>query len=143
MLFGRRMYDLLAGYWPGALDDPAATPAEREYAELWRAIPKVVFSDSLEAANPGDRLVRGDALAEIARIKAATGGELSIGGPTIAGSALRAGLLDEVRLYVNPVLLGTGLPFFPSLDAPVSLVPRERTEYASGVVRLRYDVRHG
>ena len=140
-LFGRRMYELMDAYWPTADRDPDATPAMLEYAAIYTATPKVVFSGSLTEVSPGYRLVTGDALGEITRLRASTAGDLGIGGPTLAGAALQAGLLDEVRLYVNPVLLGDGLPFFPRLASPVSLEPIDRTEYASGVVRLVYGVR--
>jgi dihydrofolate reductase len=138
-LYGTRMYELMSGYWPTALDDPDATPAMREWAVIWRETPKIVFSHSLESVAWNSRLVRGDAVAEVARLKA-EGLELGVGGPGLAGSLLRAGLVDEVRLYVNPVLLGGGIPFFPALDAPIVLRPLESRPFPSGVVLLRYEV---
>jgi dihydrofolate reductase len=115
---------------------------EREFARIWRATPKVVFSRSLEAVEHNSRLVRGDAVEEVARLKA-QGLAMDVGGPTLAGSLLRAGLVDEVRLYVDTVILGTGLPYFPSLDVPVRLRHLDGRTFASGVVMLRYEVARG
>ena len=141
-LYGRRMYELMAGYWPTAGDEPGATPVEVEFARIWRATPKVVFSSSLEAVEHNSRLVRGDAIGEVARLKAQSLA-MDVGGPTLAGSLLRAGLVDEVRLYVDTVILGTGLPFFPPLDVPVRLRRLDTRTFASGVVMLRYEVARG
>ena len=138
-LYGRRMYELMSAYWPTAEDDPNATPMMVEFARIWRATPRVVFSRTLEAVAHGSRLVRNDAVGEVTRLKA-QGLDMDVGGPTLAGSLLRAGLVDEVRAYVNPVLLGGGLPFFPPLDRPVPLRLLETRTFRSGVVLLRYEV---
>jgi dihydrofolate reductase len=137
MLFGRRMYETLAAYWPTALDDPEATPATLEYARLWKATPKYVFSGTLTEAHPDVMLVRDDAVAAVRRMRTEPG-DLSAGGPTFAGSLLAAGLLDEIRLYVNPVLLGGGTPFFPSLGATRGLRLLESRTFPNEVVLLRY-----
>jgi dihydrofolate reductase len=138
-LYGRRMYDLMAAYWPTAESDPAATPMMVEFARIWGATPKVVFSRTLDTVDHNARLVRDDAPAEVARLKAA-GMDMDVGGPTLAGSLLRAGLVDEVRVFLNPVVLGAGRPFFPALDAPVALRLLEDRTFGSGVVLLRYEV---
>ena len=138
-LYGRRMYELMSAYWPTAEDDPDATPMMREFARIWRATPKVVFSRTLgEVAHHG-RLVRDDAAGEVARLKG-QGLDMDVGLPTLAGSLLRAGLVDEVRLFVNPVVLGAGLPFFLPLDRPVGLRLLETRTFGSGVVLLGYEV---
>src|SRR3954452_17508412 len=119
-LYGRRMYELLAGYWPTADHDPDATPAMLEFAEIWKATPKTVFSHTLREVEHGARLAPDDAVAEVTRLKAADG-DLDVGGPTLASSLIVAGLVDEFRLYVHPVVLGRGTRFLPALDASMDL----------------------
>lgn len=138
-LYGRRMYELMAGYWPTAEDDPDATPTMLEFAKIWKVTPRVVFSRTLDTVEHGSRLVRDDAVGEVARLKA-QGLAMDVGGPTLAGGLLRAGLVDEVRAYVNPMLLGSGLPFWPALDGPEPLRLVGTRTFASGVVLLRYDL---
>lgn len=137
-LYGRRMYELMAGYWPTCATDPAATPAMREFAGIWAATPKVVFSRTLARVDHGSRLVHDDAVGEVARLRGQPGSDMGVGGPTLAGPLLRAGLVDEVRLAVHPVILGAGTPFFPALDHRIGLRLLERRTFASGVVWLRY-----
>jgi dihydrofolate reductase len=137
-LYGTRMYELMAAYWPTAESDPDATPTMVEFARIWRETPKVVFSRSLAEVEHNSRLVREDAVSEVARLKA-QGLAMDVAGPTLAGSLLEAGLIDEVTLFVNPVVLGAGLPFFPA-DVPASLRLIETGTFAAGVVRLRYEV---
>jgi dihydrofolate reductase len=137
-LYGRRMYELMADYWPTGDRDPAATPAMVEFARIWQATPKVVFSRTLDAVAHGARLVRGDAVAEVARLKAASEADMDVGGPTLAGSLIAAGLVDEYRLYVHPVVLGGGTRFFPPLAERVDLELVETRTFSTGVVSLRY-----
>ena len=137
-LYGRHMYELMAAYWPTGETDPTATPVEREFARIWAATPKIVFSSTLGDVAWNSRLVRGDAVEEVARLKAEPGFDMDVGGPTLAGSLLRAGLIDEIRLYVNPVVLGSGLPFLPHLDRPIATELLETRTFSSGVVYLRY-----
>ena len=137
-LYGRRMYELMTGYWPTAERDPDATPATLEFAKIWQAIPLVVFSRTLESVAPGARLVRDDAVAEVARLKAEADFDMDVGGPTLAGSLIAAGLVDEYRLYVHPVVLGAGTRFFPPLEQRADLELIETRTYGSGVVLLSY-----
>ena len=137
-LYGRRMYELMTGYWPTADKDPDATPATLEFAKIWQAIPLVVFSRTLESVAHGARLVRENAVAEVARLKAEADFDMDVGGPTLAGSLIAAGLVDEYRLYVHPVVLGAGTRFFPALDDRVELELLETRTFGSGVVRLSY-----
>lgn len=138
-LYGRRMYELMAGYWPTGDSDPAATPVEREFAQIWRDTPKVVFSTTLERVDHISRLVREDAVGEVARLKAEHEFDLAVGGPTIAAAFIEAGLVDEFRMYVNPVVLGAGRPFLPALDDRIDLDLRETRRFSSGVNLLRYE----
>ena len=137
-LYGRRMYELMTGYWPTAERDPDGTPATIEFARIWQATPKVVFSRTLESVAHGARLVRENAVAEVARLKAEADFDMDVGGPTLAGSLIAAGLVDEYRLYVHPVVLGAGTRFFPALDERVELELLETRTFDSGVVRLSY-----
>jgi dihydrofolate reductase len=137
-LYGRRLYDLMTDYWPTAETDPAATPAMLEFARIWKETPKIVFSRTLQQVDWNSRLVPDDAVAEVTRLKAQPGFDMSVGGPTTAAVFITAGLVDEYRLYVNPVILGAGTPFFPELDDRIVLDLVETRTFGSGVVYLRY-----
>ena len=137
-LYGRRMYELMAGYWPHGEDDPDATPAMREFSRIWKPMPKFVFSHSLDSVEHNARLVRGDPAEELARIRDEFAGDLDIGGATLAASFIAQGLVDEFRLVVHPVVLGAGTPFFPRLAAPLRLRPLESKTFASGVRYVGY-----
>lgn len=142
-LYGRRMYELMVGYWPMVEADPAATPVELEFAGIWKRIPRIVFSTTLEQVDPGSRLVRGDPVEEVARLKAQPGANMDVGGPALASTLMRAGLIDECRLFVHPVILGAGTPFFAALDARIPLTLIETRTFGSGVVYLRYETAVG
>jgi dihydrofolate reductase len=137
-LYGRRLYELMAAYWPGAPSDPAATPAELEFARIWAATPRVVFSSSLGSVEWNSRLVRGDVGEELARLRTEFDGDLEVGGPTLAASFIRRGLVDEYQMLVHPVILGAGTPFFPPLETPIRLRLIETRTFASGVQYLGY-----
>ena len=137
-LYGRRMYELMAGYWPTAEDDPEATDAMREFARIWKPMPKVVFSTSLRHVEHNARLVRGDVAAVLEDARREFEGDLDVGGPDLAGQFVRRGLVDEYRLVVHPVVLGAGIPFWPELDAPLPLKLVERRPFASGAELRSY-----
>jgi dihydrofolate reductase len=136
---GRHMHELLHDYWTGALDDPDIGPVEREFAEIYRDARKIVCSRTLDAVAPGCELVRDDAVGTVARLRD-EGLSVGVGGPTLAASLLRAGLLDEVTAHVNPVVLGGGLPFLPPLPTTMGLRLVGERRFGSGVVSLRYAV---
>jgi len=131
-LYGRRMYELMAGYWPTAEDDPWATDAMREFSRIWKPMPKIVFSNSLEQVDHNARLVRGDVATVLADLRREFDGDIDVGGPNLAGQFVRRGLVDEYRLVVHPVVLGAGTPFWPELDAPLRLRLTEARSFASG-----------
>jgi dihydrofolate reductase len=137
-LYGRRLYELMAGHWPTAESDPSVTGPEREFARIWLDMPKIVFSSTLESVEWNSRLVRGDPEEELRRIRAEFEGDLDVGGPTLAASFIRRGLVDEYHLVVHPVVLGSGTPFFPALDSPIRLRLKETHRFGSGVVYLGY-----
>jgi dihydrofolate reductase len=137
-LYGRRMYELMARDWPTADQDPSAPPSVVEFAALWRRIPKVVFSQTLPHVDWNATLERGDAVAEVARLKAESGPPLEVGGIGLAGSLIRHGLVDEYWLYLQPVVLGQGLRLFPELAHTLDLTLLETRSFSSGVVHLQY-----
>jgi dihydrofolate reductase len=137
-IYGRRMYELMAGYWPTAGSDPSASPAMREFSEIWRATPKIVFSSTLDSVAWNSRLVRGEPAEELARLRSEFDGDLDIGGATLAASFIRAGLVDEFRLLVHPVVIGAGTPFFPATDSPIPLRLTDTHVFDSGVTYLGY-----
>jgi dihydrofolate reductase len=95
LLYGRKLWEAMSSYWPTGDQQPNATPAEIEFARNWRDTPKVVFSSAVEKVDWNTRLVTGDAVAEITRLKAEDGEPMRVGGATLAGAAMRAGLIDE------------------------------------------------
>ena len=120
---------------------PSATPADIEFARRWREMPKVVFSSTISSVDWNTRLVTGDAIAEITRLKAEGGGPMDIGGATLAAAAMRAGLIDEYVLATAPVLVGGGTPFFAALDNWVNLRLVQTRTFPGGVVLTRYETR--
>ncbi|MFI6345862.1 dihydrofolate reductase family protein [Streptomyces sp. NPDC050560] len=139
-LLGRRLYETML-YWETAEQDPALDFPTREFAALWKRLPKVVFSTTLSAVRGNARLASGGPAEEIERLRAEPGdGDIAIGGATLAAAAAAAGLIDEYRLRVCPVLVGGGTPFFPRHERRVDLeLVRTRT-FSSGVVHLHYRV---
>ena len=137
-LYGRRLYELMASHWPTADADPTAPDDIVEFAKIWRAKPKVVFSRTLTEVAWNGRLVRDDVAREVADLKEQPGGDLAVGVPTLAAALIRLGLVDEYRLVVHPVVLGGGTPFFPALDGQVLLRLLETRTFSSGVEYLRY-----
>lgn len=138
LLYGRHMYEIMAGYWPTADQDPAAPDVIVEYAQIWKPIPKLVFSATLESVDWNARLIRGDAVAEVARLKAQPGdGAMGVGGLVLASALAAAGLIDEYRLYYVPIFLGSGKAAFSQLQNSVRLKPVETHTFSSGTVLLR------
>ncbi|OWA11225.1 deaminase [Streptomyces sp. CS227] len=141
-LYGRKLWETMSSYWPTGDQQPDATPAEIAFAQNWRSTPKVVFSSTLDdQLDWNTRLVTGDAIAEISRLKAEDGSPLQIGGATLAAAAMRAGLIDEYAIATHPVLVGGGTPFFGPLDGWVKLKLLETRTFPGGVVLTRYETR--
>ncbi|MEV5935098.1 dihydrofolate reductase family protein [Streptomyces sp. NPDC052079] len=140
-LLGRRLYETML-YWEDPEQEASFDDAEREWAALWNPLPKVVFSTTLSAVQGGARLASGGVAEEIERLKAEPGeGEIAIGGATLAAQAAAAGLIDEYRAMVYPVLVGGGIPFFPRDERRVDLELVETRTFASKIVYLSYRVR--
>jgi dihydrofolate reductase len=138
-LYGRRMYELMAAYWPTAASHPSLTETEREFARIWNGMPRFVFSTTLDSVGPGCRLVAGDVADPLAEISSEFAGDLGVAGATLASAFIERGLVDEYRLVVHPVILGAGRPFFPALSDRIGLRLRETRKFASGVVYLGYE----
>ena len=116
-LLGRRLYETML-YWESADQDPSIDDSMREWAEIWTALPKVVFSTTLSAVQGNARLASGGLADEVERMRAeTTQGNIAIGSATLAAEAAALGLVDEYRARVYPVLVGGGIPFFPSAGA--------------------------
>lgn len=139
-LYGRGMWETMAPYWPRADEEPDATTLDVEYAARWREMPKVVFSSTLTEVEWNARLVDGDAVGEIARLKAEGDGRMDVCGARLAGAALQAGLVDELVLVTVPLLLGDGQRFLPPLEQRTSLALVERRDFPGGVLMTRYEV---
>ena len=126
---------------PPPAQHPGPTPAHIESPRRWRDMPKVVFSSTISAVDWNTRLVTGDAVPEITRLKTEDGGPMDIGGATLAAAAMRAGLIDEYAIVTHPVLVGGGTPFFTALDSWVNLNLVETRTFPGGLVLTRYERR--
>lgn len=139
--YGRRLYELMSAYWPTADRDPDATPITLDYARVWCAMPKVVFSRTLGSVEGNSRLERGDPVEVVRRLKAETDGQLEVAGATLAAPIVQAGLVDEFRVVLAPTIVGGGTPFLPTLPSWISLRLLENRTFDGGAVLLRYAVR--
>lgn len=136
-LCGRRLYEEMR-YWDTAEQDPSLSQVELEFARIWKALPKLVFSKTLEQVAGNARLVRDGLVEEVAALKQQPGKDLAVGGAGLAASCARLGLIDEYGLFVSPVVLGAGTRFFPPLDDRIGLQLVETRTFGSRVVYLRY-----
>lgn len=132
-IYGRGLYELMR-YWDE--DHLEWDDDRRAFAEAWRRQPKWVVSRSLNSVGPNATLVGEDLEAEIRRVKADLVGEVQVGGPNLARSLAGLGLIDEYRIYLHPVVLGGGAPFFAGFRPSLRLVASDRVD--EGVVRLTY-----
>jgi dihydrofolate reductase len=133
MVYGRRMYEIMR-YWDDDLPDWDAE--DRDFAAVWRSQPKWVVSRSLQSVGPNATLVGNDFEAVIRGLKAQLDGEIHVAGPDLAGSLTDLGLIDEYRLYLRPIVLGRGTPFFAGPRPPLRLVASDRI--GEDVIRLTY-----
>jgi len=133
MLYGRGMYEVMR-YWDDDLPDWDAD--EREYAAVWRSRPKWVVSRSLESVGPNATLVAADIEAAVRGLKTDLAGEIAVAGPGLAQSLTDLGLIDEYRLYLHPVVLGRGKPFFAGPRPRLRLVASD--VIVEDVIRLTY-----
>lgn len=141
-IYGRRLYDLMSAYWPTADKAPDATAVTVDYAHIWRDMPKVVFSRTLESVDRNSRLERGNPVEVVSKLKAETDGRLEVAGATLAAPIVQAGLVDEYRIVFAPTAIGGGTPFFPTLPSRISLRLLENRTFPGGAVLLRYGAKH-
>jgi dihydrofolate reductase len=132
-IYGRRMYEIMR-YWDE--DHPEWTPEQREFATAWRGQPKWVVSRSMKSAGPNATLIEGDIEAAIRDLKARLAGEIAVSGPELARTLTDLGLVDEYRLYLHPVVLGHGKPFFAGPRPRLRLLATDLI--GEDVVRLTY-----
>jgi dihydrofolate reductase len=136
-LLGRRLYETML-YWETAEEDPSLGDTEREFAQLWKALPKIVFSTTLTDVVGNSRLATGSVAEEVAALKERPGKDVGVGGATLAAECARLDLIDEYRLVVSPILLGGGTPYFPPLAERLPLELLETRTFGSRAVYLRY-----
>jgi dihydrofolate reductase len=136
-LCGRRLYETMV-YWETAEENPSASDYELEFARIWKGLPKIVFSKTLQKVEGDARLVRDGLADEVAKLKGQPGKDLAVGGTGLASSCIELGLIDEYRLFVSPVVLGGGTPYFPPLEERIDLELVETRTFGSRVVYVRY-----
>ena len=139
-IYGRRMYETMA-VWQSVGDEPGLAAVEADFAEVWRALDKVVYSRTLDAIwTPRTRLEREFEPATVCRLKEAADRDISVSGPDLAQHAFRAGLVDEVHLWVFAVIVGGGKPGLPR-DVKLDLELLDERRFGSGVVHMHYRTR--
>jgi dihydrofolate reductase len=134
-LCGRNLYETMV-YWDRP--DESWGPVEREFAEIWQALPKIVFSSTLETVEGNARLAAGSLADEIGRLKTQSG-DIAVGGAALGRAAIEQGLVDELQLFVSPVLVGGGNPFFPAVRRDLELL--ETRTFGGHVSYARYAFR--
>ena len=141
-IYGRKLYESML-FWETAFENPDAAEVMKdeqmqEYTRIWKSIPKLVVSRTLTEVTGNAELVNADLKSAVESFKAQSTGNISVGGPTLAASLARLGLVDEFRLYITPVVIGGGTPFFLPELAGLELDPIESRQFANGVTMLRY-----
>jgi len=133
-LYGRRLYDVMAGWETAASESPQL----RDFGEIWRAADKVVYSRTLpEVTSSNTRIERAFEPDAVRRMKEVAERDITVGGPNLAAQAIRAGLVDELHLFLTPILVGGGTPSLPA-DVRVKLELLDERRFGNGVVHLRY-----
>jgi dihydrofolate reductase len=139
-LYGRRMYEVMA-YWETADTTGDQPPFFRDYAEIWKAAEKIVYSRTLaEVSSARTRIEREFDIDAIRQLKATADSDISVGGPDLAAQAIEAGLVDELHLFLAPVVVGGGKPSLPD-KVRLELELLDERRFANGVVHLHYRTR--
>lgn len=133
ILYGRRMYETMR-YWDDA--QPSSTSPQQEFANVWRNQPKWVASRTLQSLGPNATLIREDLETFVRRLKTQHPGNIEVAGPNLAGTLTSLNLIDEYRLYLHPVVLGRGNPFFSGPRPPLRLLATD--PITDNVIRLTY-----
>jgi dihydrofolate reductase len=134
---GRGLYEVML-YWETADENPSAPEHVLEFARIWKQLPKIVFSETLEKVEGNATLATDGIAEEVARLKQQPGKDLAVGGAGLASAFTKLGLVDEYRLFVSPVVLGGGTRFFPALEERINLELVETRTFGSRVVYVRY-----
>lgn len=138
-LYGRRMYEVMV-YWETANEDAGRTPAVRDYARIWKAADKIVYSRTLESVSSArTRIERAFDPEKIRQLKAAAERDISVGGPGLAARAIEHALVDELHLFLVPAVVGGGTRALPD-DARLTLELLAERRFANGTVHLHYRV---
>jgi dihydrofolate reductase len=140
-VFGRKTYELIVPYWPDVAKDQSATKADREFAEAFVSVNKLVFSRSLDSGEDGNtRIVRTDLHDEIVKLKQQPGKNILVGGVDIPSQLIQLGLVDEYRFVVAPIIAGEGRRLLDGVNLPerLQLKLTESKNFKSGCVALRY-----
>ena len=138
-IFGRVTYQLMESYWPYVHKDPKATRGELEFADRFNAIPKIVFSGTLQKAEWNNtKLINGNAIDEVKKLKQQPGKNISIGGISLATALMKAGLIDEYSILIHPVVAGKGRQLFEGINEKRKLELADTQIFKSGVVVLHY-----
>jgi len=127
----------MVAYWPTADENPSAPEFDIEYARIWKEKRKIVFSKTLARVGGECQLFRGNISEEINKLKAQPGKDMFVGGPNLASTFMKLGLIDEYWLYINPTLLGGGKPMFPHSGDKIDLKLIETRRFGCGVVLLK------
>jgi dihydrofolate reductase len=136
-LQGRVTHELMVDFWPRADEDPSNPAPIREFAAIWRDKPKFVFSKTIDTTEWNTTVLRDVVPEQIVDLKARFDGDVELGGPNLAATFMRLDLIDEYRLYVNPLVIGAGTRLFPP-DYKTSLRLTETRTFGNGVVLLHY-----
>ena len=139
-LYGRRMYEVMVG-WETAHTLADQPPVMQDFAEIWQAAEKIVYSRTLETVSSARTRIERDFDAEAVRqVKAAAGRDITVGGPNLAAEAFRAGLVDECHLFIAPIVVRGGTRSFPD-SVRVELELLDERRFGRGMVHLRYRTR--
>ena len=137
-IYGRRLYETMNSFWPTAADDPNAEPEILDYARIWNALDKLVFSRTLKSVGPRTRIATADIATEIAQLKAKPGKDISVGGAQLAAQFIAQDLVDQYWVIIYPVLVGGGKPMFGNIDRPLDLQLFDSRTFPSGVSVMLY-----
>jgi dihydrofolate reductase len=136
-LLGRRLYETMV-YWETADQDPSASEVTLDFARIWQALPKVVFSKTLDRVEGNTRLASVGVVDEVARLKEEPGGDLAVGGAGLASQLIERNLIDDYHVFVSPILLGAGTPYFPAMERRIELELVETRTFSGRVEYLHY-----
>ncbi len=136
-LWGRGMYENNHALWTTA-QTQSLPDFQVEFMQIWKKIPAIVFSSTLDRVEGNARLERGDPVAVVTRLKEQPGPDLKVGGLQLASALIQAGLVDEYRIFIQPIILGAGRSIYPALNEAVRLKLVETHTFHTGIVYLRY-----